>query len=691
MPKGSPSQKTLAPRIGELQNAAKATSAKSAGKHPRASLAAKPTSKLTHIAPPAKQPAEPKAPPITKQATEHKGSPASKPKVSLKPAERAAEPRQPRKAPVAASKQLTKRQIVEPKDEAPVAKSLARRKPKASAVKPADRKAEDSPTELRLEQTLEAQAATPGVEQSLDVTMNAFHGEQEPEAVIAESQVEENLDIPTIALLVEQPQETLLPESPAEPSSPVPALGPAPECQLPTFEFELTVAAPVESPIESCEAVPAQTQAVHNEPATLASRTPSEPKAADLAVKPAPDAELSTGSGELAVEQERADTPAKPLVDRRKASKSLFERRLTDPGAKERRKRALPSETPTDGPIAAAAPRAESEPALEAEADRKAEEPAFQPVVERRVADRRASAREDSDLVEDHFRTREHLNRFNETAIWMRTGGTVLIGVNLLTLIAFFILGRIPATQLKEMQRATAASSEAAYAACLGTQTARNMLQELKAERAQPREWSSGEASQAAGAAHPQAARIALDVEKSTDMNPHIPVLFHFKLQNIGESSALNTKVWGAVKVLDSGKEPDFTYDEVSLTKAAILPGDPAAKVITYTEDAGQVAPLTDAQFERVNSGAAYVVAYGRVVYQDVFGVSHWAQFCRQITKPASAQTQSNKCLAYNAAGDSYRMEKADVQHASWAQNTVQNAAVTLPEIACRVPKDQAN
>jgi hypothetical protein len=293
--------------------------------------------------------------------------------------------------------------------------------------------------------------------------------------------------------------------------------------------------------------------------------------------------------------------------------------------------------------------------------------------------------------VEDHFRTREHLNRFNETAIWMRTGGTVLIGVNLLTLIAFFILGRIPATQLKEMQKATAASSEAAYAACLGAQTARNMLQELKAERGQPRQWSSGDASQAAGTAHPQAAQIALDVEKSTDMSPHIPVLFHFKLQNIGESSALNTKVWGAVKVLDLGKEPDFSYDGISLTKAAVSPNDPAAKVITYTEDAGQVAPLTDAEFQQVNSGAAYVVAYGRVVYQDVFGATHWAQFCHEINKPAGAHNQSSKCLAYNAAGDSYRMEKTDMQHASLAQNAVENAAVTLPEIACRVPKDQAN
>jgi hypothetical protein len=222
------------------------------------------------------------------------------------------------------------------------------------------------------------------------------------------------------------------------------------------------------------------------------------------------------------------------------------------------------------------------------------------------------------------------------------------------------------------------------------------MLLELKAEKAAPRDVApAASAPQAAAPTHAQAAQIAFDVEKTTSVNPHIPVLFHFAVRNAGAGPAVNVKVWGAVKVLDSGEEPKFQYDEVALKKATISPNDPAAKVITYTEDAGNVVPLSDADFERVNSGTAYVVAYGRAVYQDASGVRHWAVFCRDITEPAAGK-RSNRCAAYNGAGDSEVAERpAEVQKtaetlaAIGLQRGSQNASVTLPEIACEVPKEE--
>ena len=66
--------------------------------------------------------------------------------------------------------------------------------------------------------------------------------------------------------------------------------------------------------------------------------------------------------------------------------------------------------------------------------------------------------------------------------------------------------------------------------------------------------------------------QIEFDLEKTTSMNVHVPVLFHVGIQNVGNGSALNAKVWGEVKVLDATKDPDFKYDEAALTKKSISP-----------------------------------------------------------------------------------------------------------------------
>jgi hypothetical protein len=415
--------------------------------------------------------------------------------------------------------------------------------------------------------------------------------------------------------------------------------------------------------------------------------------AVELAAEPV-EAEETPRS---AVGQWVSDSISKPFTERRKSFKSLLERRLMDPSAKERRS---PDSLANEPRLANPAPTARVAvgPKLK---ETVAADPAAaeQSVTERRMRQRRANR--GGENIETEIRGHEQQLRLNETAVWMRKGGAVLIGLNVLTVIAVLLLGRVHVSQLKEMQRATAASGDAAYAACLGTQTARNMLLELKAERTAPRDLPAGTPppalaptrAQAVPAA--QAAQIAFDVEKTTSVNPHIPVLFHFAVHNTGASSAVNLRVWGAVKVLDAGEQPKFEYGEASLKKASLSPNDPAEKVITYTEDSGNVVPLTDAEFQRVSSGAAYVVAYGRAVYQDASGARHWAVFCRNLTEPAGGK-RSSKCSAYNGAGDSEVTEKpaeaqkiAEAPAATVSPRLSQSAAVSLPEIACEVPKER--
>jgi hypothetical protein len=426
----------------------------------------------------------------------------------------------------------------------------------------------------------------------------------------------------------------------------------------------------------------------------------------ELAVEPVETQEAAEATTEM--ENENADSLFKPFIERRVTIRSFLERRLMDPSAKERRvsdslARECAAEAATNQPRIAAAARErktkiaadakELKAANAAAGDGNTADPAVYPFAERRVADRRAGAG-----IEAELRVREQQNLFNETALWLRKGGTALIGLNVLIVLAVLVLWRTHSSQapdmtemqkatMAEMRRATAASEVAAYASCLGSQTAQSILMQMKAGSLGGRIAPSGNGAPAIAATREQAAQIEFDVEKTTNVNVHIPVLFHLGVENIGKSSALNTKVWGAVKVLDSGKEPNFKYSEVALSKAAISPSDPTAKVVLYSaDDSGLVVPLNEATMQRVNSGEAYVVAYGKVVYEDIFGARHWAVFCHNITEPAGTGRHSNKCMAYNSTGVS------DVPGRPVETSVApQSAAMKLPEIACQLPKQEKN
>jgi len=243
------------------------------------------------------------------------------------------------------------------------------------------------------------------------------------------------------------------------------------------------------------------------------------------------------------------------------------------------------------------------------------------------------------------------------------------------------------AAQIAEMRRVTAASEMAAYAACLGSQTARSLLLEMKAGGTEQRVSLVKNGMRVVGDTEGEAPQIEFDLEKTTSMNVHVPVLFHVGIQNVGSGSALNAKVWGEVKVLDSAKDPDFKYDEVALTKRSISPKEPPTKVVLYTTDAGMVVPLKEAEFQQVNAGEAYIVTYGRMVYEDVSGVKHWAEFCHYITEPAGVKSHASKCSAYNGAGVVEGTEKLSAPK----QQRPMNASMTLPEIACVLPKEEKN
>ncbi len=598
---------------------------------------------------------------------------AAKP-VSVKPAKRvavkaAAKPTAKHQAAKASAKPVVKPVAVKI-----VAKPAVKRKAEEAVVKPAKKRSQaNTAAKATTEHAVETSAIEPAIESISDPTLEQW---------IASHQDE-----------LETEQETPEPVVAAE-ETPDPAV---------VAEAEEFHAASVAEPIVDAWGTDALTDA------------PSEPvvehaAAPDAAVEPV--AAYQAHVLEVSPEDAggNADSLFKPFIERRSTVKSLLERRLADPSAKERRLSSLAEECAAEAEanqprMAAAAKARRAQIAAAARdggvasaKDNAAEDVATPPRGERRVSDRRAGWRGRANKLEGGLRANEQQNLFNETAVWMRKGAAVLIGLNVLVILVVLILWhsrpsqqvdmkemqKANAAEIAEMKRATAASELAAYASCLGSQTAQGILSQMKAGAHIP--MNSGLQPNAATRA--QAAQIEFNVEKTTSLTAHVPVLFHLGVENIGKSSALNTKVWGEVRVLDSGKEPDFKYDEVSLTKSAIAATDPETKLVLYTTDAGLVTPLKEEDYQRVQSGAAYVVAYGKVVYQDIYGVRHWAVFCHAITEPISGGKHFGKCMSYNSTGVSEPQSIPVDLPIAPQHNT---ALMTMPQVACQLPKEEKN
>jgi hypothetical protein len=438
------------------------------------------------------------------------------------------------------------------------------------------------------------------------------------------------------------------------------------------------------------------------------------PPATAIATPPAaPVAIASEKEAAVAIASAKEDQAAEPLtypaVERRKTIRSLFERRLADPSAKERRaSELLGNEAAVQRPkLGSSTKQRTDETAADVakvgvksklandtrETDRTSE-PAAAPT----------SADPHSNLgrvpLESAFAASEQRNMYNQTAVWMRRAGAVLIGLNaLILLVALFVwrshssqqaeikaMQKANAAAMAEAKRATAASEGAEYVSCLGSQTAQSILMQIRSGSAHPSPIGSAARTTAARA---QAAQIEFDAEKekTIGLNVHMPVLFHLGIENIGKSSALNANVWGEVKVLDSNKQPNFKYDQAVLTKEAIAPTDSETNLVLYTTHAGLVEPLTEDEFRRVNSGSAYVVAYGKVEYDDVYGARHWAVFCHAVTEPVGTGTRFRKCQSYNNTGVTQSAEQP-VSTPNGPQNI---ASLTLPAVACSISKQEKN
>jgi len=210
------------------------------------------------------------------------------------------------------------------------------------------------------------------------------------------------------------------------------------------------------------------------------------------------------------------------------------------------------------------------------------------------------------------------------------------------------------------MRKSTNASERSAYAACLSAKIARDTLVEIQSGSADTRNAAIGSITQAAAVTRAEAAQLAVVAKSVINVVPQQQIDIPFPLRNIGKTAALNIKIDLVSQLMDKGHEPSFIYPEQLThhsTTGNLFPYAPevsndlqqSPRPFTMLEAKYEKLLPTGAQVDSYYSGTTYISIYAKVIYDDIFGVRHWLQFCSWADRAARYTPKDHqKCAAYN-------------------------------------------
>ncbi len=132
-------------------------------------------------------------------------------------------------------------------------------------------------------------------------------------------------------------------------------------------------------------------------------------------------------------------------------------------------------------------------------------------------------------------------------------------------------------------------------------------------------------------------------------------------IQNVGKTPATQMKGFWYISIVQNGEKLRFRYpmnSSLGVTMGAIFPNDPPTSYNVYwtkidpsnTTSYPTERKLTPEEFDSLLRGGTFFIIYGRVTYNDEFGVSHWTHFCSWTHFTQGQKTiAAQDCAAYNA------------------------------------------
>jgi hypothetical protein len=119
-------------------------------------------------------------------------------------------------------------------------------------------------------------------------------------------------------------------------------------------------------------------------------------------------------------------------------------------------------------------------------------------------------------------------------------------------------------------------------------------------------------------------------------------------VRNTGKTFAKDFKMVLVVEPVKKGQQPEFAKNQASFSRVtksvSIL--TPSADYTATSSPIKNGNILADTAFKEIVNGDIVVFAYGRLTYKDVFGCSHWTDFCSRL----SPDSRWESCSVHNDA-----------------------------------------
>ena len=124
-----------------------------------------------------------------------------------------------------------------------------------------------------------------------------------------------------------------------------------------------------------------------------------------------------------------------------------------------------------------------------------------------------------------------------------------------------------------------------------------------------------------------------------------------YQVTNTGKTPALNVKGMVVTHFIKKGDIPSFNYDHrTQVNMGTMLPGvrqDSTSYLLHSNVPEGlHVGPMKFSMqmYRQYSSGTGYLIVYGNLEYDSVFGAHHWVKFC-QTSGPT---VYTDQCADYN-------------------------------------------
>jgi hypothetical protein len=158
-----------------------------------------------------------------------------------------------------------------------------------------------------------------------------------------------------------------------------------------------------------------------------------------------------------------------------------------------------------------------------------------------------------------------------------------------------------------------------------------------------------------------QRAWVSMSVDPVIPIQNDVQIMWPLHIHNVGKTFAKNIEGDFFATVLAKGDSPQFDYSvghpHRKINVGGIFPNEALPQISIRIEQYGPHIPeailMTQELRQAIASNQRAIIVYGRITYDDIFGVHHWTQFCNG-TGDALQFASIKNCINYNDADNNH-------------------------------------